>query len=339
MYNTAMPKHSTKKYAFDVVTIGAATRDVFVTSKRFQTVRDAAAPDGFDACFPLGSKIDLDTIVFETGGGATNAAVTFSRFGLTTACVGRVGKDTGGREIIERLEAEGVDVSGIQTDPKRHTGYSIILLAGSGHRSILVHRGASAAIDGAKIGWNALSPSWIYLTSVGGDFPLLKQIFLAAKRHRIHVAWNPGNAELELGMKKLTPFLLQSDILDMNREEAAALTDMPPRDIERIIHRLGSVPRQALVVTDGQRGAYVNSRGVTWHAPALEGKRVNTTGAGDAFGSGFVAAAIKTGNLEKALRAGILNSTGVVTHMGAKAGILKKFPTVKDLEKVKIKPF
>lgn len=334
-----MSKKHAKTHAFDVVAIGGATRDVFIQSRRFQTVRDPSAPDGFDACFPLGAKIDVEKILFETGGGATNAAVTFSRFGLKTACVSRVGKDVGGREVVELLKADGINTSAVQMDPKLHTAYSIILLSGSGHRAILVHRGAGAKIDGAKIDWKALSPKWIYLTSVAGDLALLKQIFAAAKRRDIRIAWNPGNAELELEMKKLTPLLLQCDILDLNREEAAALADMPPRQLDRIIHRLGSMPRQALVVTDGSRGAYVNSRGITWHAPALAGKRVNTTGAGDAFGSGFVAAAIKTGNLEKALRVGILNSTGVVTHMGAKAGILKKFPTVKEMRRVQIKPF
>lgn len=332
-----MPKKPSKTHAFDVVTIGAATRDVFVQSTRFQTVRDPAAPEGFDTCFPLGAKIDVEKILFETGGGATNAAVTFSRFGLKTACVCRVGKDVGGGEVVERLKADGIDAASVQTDPKLHTAYSIILLSGSGHRAILVHRGASAAIDGAKIDWKTLSPKWIYLTSVAGDLALLKRIFQAARARDIRIAWNPGNKELELGLKKLTPFLVQCDILDLNREEAAELADMAPRRLADILRRLGAMPRQALVVTDGSRGAYVHARNVTWHAPALTGKRVNTTGAGDAFGSGFVAAAIRTGNLEKGLRVGILNSTGVVTHMGAKAGILKTFPTVKEMKRVKVK--
>lgn len=53
---------------------------------------------------------------------------------------------------------------------------------------------------------------------------------------------------------------------------------------------------------------------------------MNTTGAGDAFGSAFVATLAKGLYLDDALRAGLLNALGVVTHMGAKAGILKKFP-------------
>ncbi|MFH1078120.1 MAG: carbohydrate kinase family protein [Patescibacteria group bacterium] len=334
-----MPSKTTGSKGFDIVTIGAAVRDVFIRSRKFQSVRDPSAPDGFDTCFPLGAKIDIDDILFETGGGATNAAATFSRFGLRTACIGRIGKDVGGRELTEQLRGLGIDTSAFQVDPKRSTAYSIILLSGSGHRAILVHRGASAHIDPLKVNLRSLAPTWIYLTSVGGNLPLLKRLFAAAKASQIHVAWNPGNAELAHGMKKLLPLLMQADILDLNREEAVTLADMPPRHLDAILHLLGTVPRQALVVTDGPAGAYVHSRGVTWHAPALTGKRVNATGAGDAFGSAFVAAAIKTGNLETALRVGMLNAMGVVTHMGAKAGILKKFPTAKEMRRVKVKPY
>jgi len=328
---------TTQKTRARVLTIGAATRDVFVLSPRFKHVRDADAPDGFDTCFPLGAKIDIDRIVFETGGGATNAAVTFTRFGLKTATVARIGKDLGGRELSERIKRDGIDVSALQEDAKEGTGYSLILVSGTGQRAILVFRGASRNINAKLIPWKRLDPDWVYLTSVAGNKTILADIFRAAKTRKMNVAWNPGNAELALGLKMLTPWLLQTDILLLNREEAAELADAPPRHLDAILHRLSPLPRQALVVTDGQNGAYVHARGTTWYAPALPGKRVNTTGAGDAFGSAFTAAAIVTGNLETGLRAGMLNSLGVITHMGAKAGILKDFPSAKDLKRVNVK--
>jgi ribokinase len=334
-YNGAMPTAKSRKT--DVLTIGAATRDVFIQSPRFKLERDPHAPDGFDTCFPLGSKIDIDKIIFETGGGATNAAVTFVRFGLKTATVARIGNDLGGRELRERLVEHKIDVGPLQEDKTEGTGYSLILVSGTGQRAILVYRGASRDIDAKKIDWNGLDPSWVYLTSVAGNETILKDIFTSTKKRKINVAWNPGNAELELGLKALMPWILETDILILNREEAAELADVAPRHLDGIFHRLSPLPRQALVVTDGGKGAYVHARGTTWYAPALAGKRINTTGAGDAFGSAFTAMAIKTGNLELGLRAGMLNSLGVITHMGAKAGILKRLPTKQELAKVKVK--
>ena len=320
-----------------ILTIGAATRDVFVQSEGFLKMADRTAPDGFDTCLPSGAKIAVEQIVFETGGGATNAAVTFSRFGLRTACVCRVGDDANGREVAARLVKEKVNVSAIQTDEERQTGYSTILIAGSGERTILVYRGASSHVDASAIPWKTLAPDWIYLTSLGGDEKALTRIFAEAKRRSIRIIWNPGNNELAFGLKKVGAWIEQCDILNLNREEAAALTDLPPRDLKGIIHTLSTLPRRALIVTDGAHGAYLSAHGSNWFAPALPAKRVNTTGAGDAFGSAFAAAAIKTGELEIGLRAGMLNATGVVTHMGAKAGILKRYPTEAALARVKIK--
>lgn len=322
-------------FLFDVVTIGAATRDVFLRSEQFERRKDSHAPDGFDACFPMGAKIDIDDVIFETGGGATNAAVTFQRLGCKTACVARIGRDIDGAEIIERLKKEKISANYLQRDPKQNTGYSVILLAGSGHRSILVHRGASNILD-PHIPWQKLRPRWVYLTSVAGNKKLLTNLFREQKKRDLHVAWNPGNAELEMGLKQLTPWLSQCDIVILNRTEAAILTDESPRHLESIMHRLSILPRQALVITDGEHGAYVAARGTKWHAPALRAKRINTTGAGDAFGSAFTATAIKTGNLDQSLRVALLNATGVITHMGAKAGILKAFPSKKELERVKV---
>jgi sugar/nucleoside kinase (ribokinase family) len=319
---------------FDVITIGSATQDVFVKSAGWKERPDGSAPDGIDACIPLGSKLGIDELVFATGGGATNAAVTFSRFGLKTACFSRVGNDETGDSIIRQLKSERIETNGIQRDTDRTTGYSIILVSGEGYRGILTHRGAASHLDAKQFPWHRsgkivnrpYKAKWIYLTSIGGDVKTLKSIFDHAKKMGARVAWNPGNAELELGRKKLLPFLKATDVLLVNREEAAMLAHVAPRFLEDAMKKLGELPRQALVITDGKNGAYVRTHGATLYSPALRGKRLNTTGAGDAFGSAFVGALAKGHYMDDALRAGLLNAHGVVTHMGAKAGILKKFP-------------
>ena len=322
--------------SFDVITLGAATQDVFVFSKQFEETPDAAAPDGLDACLPLGSKIGLDDLIFATGGGATNAAVTFSRFGLKTACLARVGKDAAGDDVAAQLKQDRVETRFIQRDASLRTAYSIILVSGSGHRAILTYRGASAKLSSQEIPWNGLSAKWVYVTSLAGDLAMLKQAFAFADRVGARVAWNPGNAELKLGRKKLEPFLRKCAVLDVNREEAAVLADAAPESLDTIIGTLASLPRLALLVTDGGNGAYVHAGGKTLFAPALKAKRVNTTGAGDAFGSGFVAALAHGADTKTALQTAMLNATGVITHMGAKAGILKKMPTQNEQARVKV---
>ncbi len=315
----------------DVLTIGAATRDIFVASDHFERVLAKTAPDGYNACVPLGSKISVDMMDFQTGGGATNAAVTFARQGFTTGCIARVGKDASGKDVVEELKKEKVMTDAMQIDAKKFTGHSIILLSGHGSRAILTERGASKMLDAKLIQWKTLKTKWIYLTSLSGNMASLKRIFADAKKQRVQIAWNPGNAEIAFGLKTLLPYLLQADIVMMNREEAADLVGTAPRMMDKVMARLGHVPRQVLVITDGAAGAYAHSRGVTWHVAGLKGKRINTTGAGDAFGSGFVASVIKDGDVVKALQAASVNAFGVVSHMGAKRGILKRKASPKEL--------
>ncbi len=327
----------TAKNAYDVLAIGAAVRDIFVRSSAFETTPDKKAPDGFDTCLMMGAKVPVDELVYASGGGATNAAVTFARWGLRTAAVGRVGNDFHARDIVAELKREHIDIKAMQTDHEHPTGTSIILLAGSGHRAILTARGAGKDIDPKQIPWSKLNSRWIYMTSFAGNLKLLDDVFAHARKTLARVAWNPGNAEIHLGLKKLGPYVLHCDILILNREEAAELTDRPPRDLEGILNVLGPMPRTALVITDGSKGAYAHANGTTWFVEPAKGKRINTTGAGDAFGSGFTAGVIRTGDIEKALRCASLNATGVVTHMGAKTGILHGFPTPAAQRKVRTK--
>ena len=68
---------------FDVITIGTAAKDTFLISRFFKILKDSKHlkkfdfPTGEAQCFALGGKIELDNQVIATGGGATNAAVTF----------------------------------------------------------------------------------------------------------------------------------------------------------------------------------------------------------------------------------------------------------------------
>ena len=80
-----------------VLTFGAASQDVFVSGKALTAKRDVRSHDYIEQ-FPLGAKVDLEEITFDTGGGATNAAVTFARQGFDVSYVGKIGRDPAGTE-------------------------------------------------------------------------------------------------------------------------------------------------------------------------------------------------------------------------------------------------
>jgi len=114
-----------------ILTFGAATQDVFLTGKALHARRDVRSRDYVEQ-FPLGAKIDVEHVYFDTGGGATNAAVTFARQGLHAGFVGKIGHDPAGVEVMRVLRREGVATDRVVHDPKLNTGYSTLLVAPTG---------------------------------------------------------------------------------------------------------------------------------------------------------------------------------------------------------------
>lgn len=324
---------------YDVITIGSATRDVFVKSTALEVHLKDHSATSMEGCFPLGAKIEVDDLIPETGGGATNAAVTFGRLGLRVATVAAVGDDAAGREISSVLTDEGVDVSLLQTSKAERTGFSVILLAGSGERTVFVYRGAAEKLRTAAIPWRSLSAKWFYVSSIGGDLKLMRKLLDHAAKRRIKVAWNPGSKEIRQGLRALSPLIRKVDLFNLNKEEAAQLVSTDPQNFAHILKSLRPLPRRALIVTDGLAGAYAAEGTTTWHSGIIDVPRINVTGAGDAFGSGVVAGLLKKDDVRYALAVGTWNATGVVQQMGAKRGLIHAYPSPKAVTQVSVKPW
>src|ERR1019366_7522994 len=90
-----------------ILTFGGATQDVFLTGRSLHARRDVRTRDYVEQ-FPLGAKINVDNVYFDTGGGATNAAVTFARQGMHVGYIGKIGHDPAGAEVVRVLRREGV---------------------------------------------------------------------------------------------------------------------------------------------------------------------------------------------------------------------------------------
>ena len=302
-----------------ILTFGAATQDVFLSGKALHARRDVRTRDYVEQ-FPLGAKIDVENVHFDTGGGATNAAVTFARQGLSAGYVGKIGHDPAGAEVIRVLRREGVTTDRVVTDPKLTTGFSTLLVASTGERTILTHRGASHALTAKDIAIRTLDPDWFYISSLAGNMDLLSKLLKHANNHQIQVALDPGAAELKEA-KKLKALLPLITVLKANAEELRQIfggSDLR----ETVIRAEGICPY--VVGTNGAAGSYAVVAGKLYQAGSYQKvKVVDRTGAGDAFGSGFVAAIAKGQPVEEALTLASANATGVVAKMGAKTGILK----------------
>jgi len=319
---------------FDVITFGSATRDVFLRSRALELHKEHGVTE---ACFPFGSKLNVEEIVFETGGGATNSAVTFARLAkFKTAAVTCVGDDGSGAEVIAALKSDGVDTRFVERQSGAITSYSTILLSGAAERTILTYRGPSAAPRRERVPWSRISADLFYVSSLSGDLEMLAAILDRAARIGAKAIMNPGGGEFAQPAAKLHPLLSRLDLVIVNREEAARLTGAPIGDLARLVAGMRRLNARS-VITDGRAGAYAVTARDLLHADIVPSKRVNMTGAGDAFDSGFASAILKHYDLRAALAVGTLNATGVVQHNGAKVGILRAWPSSHAISRVKIR--
>jgi sugar/nucleoside kinase (ribokinase family) len=299
-----------------VVSIGAAVQDVFLQGKIFKPQREHGTLVNE---FALGTKNEIEGVTFATGGGATNASVTFARLGFNSWYMGVIGTDIAGRAVVEDLHHEGVNTNLLHRRDDIGTGYSSILLSPSGERTILTYRGASSQYDLSSKSFASVKPDWFYISSLSGDIASLKAVIAYAKQKKIKVAINPGKGELL--SREFKSLLDDIDILSINKEEMEQL--FGTADLFTLLKKAqAKVPM--VVVTDGPKGSYVIDGEAIYQAGMYKDvKVVDRAGAGDAFSSGFVATIAKGGSVPEAITYGSANSTSVVQYIGAKAGILR----------------
>lgn len=297
----------------DIVSIGAATVDIFVKSNDFNVNQE-------HLILPYSAKTEITQSLFTSGGGATNSAVSFSRLDLKSACLSLVGTDPLTTYISHDLNLNHVDTSLLIERDTETTDFSVILVAPDGGRTILTNRGESRL--GVKdINWEQIKLcSWIYITSLEGNLDLLEQLVGFAIEHSIKVALNPGNRELDQ-LSHLIPLISHLDFLLLNRVESEKLTSQKFDD-SHFWTKLNSFGAKIVAVTNGRDGAYVYSGEQHFYSPIINTNPVDETGAGDSFGSAFVAGLFHNLSLEDCLKWGIKNSASVVSALGAKSGLL-----------------
>jgi sugar/nucleoside kinase (ribokinase family) len=289
-------------------------------------------------CLPLGAKMEISEPVFATGGGATNAAVTFARQGFKTASLFKIGKDLAGEEVIREMKKEKVSALEIK-DGKLKTDYSAILVADSGERTILNYRGASANLKESEIPFNSLSAKWVYVSPGNLPFETIKKIFSHFSKNGANIAFNPSRRYLDMGIKKLEPLLNMTKVVLLNREEASELTGITYEKEKELFERLDKAVKGIAVMTEGPKGLVISDGKTVYRGGIFKNKKiVDRTGAGDSFGSGFVAGLMRKNNIEYAIRLGLANATSVIEHFGAKKGIISKseFQTSKRWKSIRI---
>ena len=306
-------------YMYDVITVGSSTIDVFanVESEEIK-IRSSKGNEELIA-YPAGSKILIKELDFLTGGGGTNTAVCFSRLGLKVAYLGKMGHGSNSGLIIRRLKQEKIDFVGTKSQ-KYHAGYSVVLESMGGDRTILTYKGANNYLDFKEINKKKLKTKWFYFSSmVDKSYETLEKLSDFAKKNNIQIAFNPSNYLAEKGFDFLKKILENTDLLVLNKEESELIVGKG--EIPELILRLMKLGPNKVVITNGKNGAYTIEKNILYKVIPNKVHAKETTGAGDAFASTYLAGIINGYSVEDRLRFASLNASFVVQEKGAKNGL------------------
>ena len=307
---------------FQLLSIGDASLDTFITPSESETMCSLDTKKCL-ICFRYGEKIPVKNLEFSIGGNAANNAVGATRLGIKTAIVLTLGADYIGNQIVQALGAEKLDLTYVIQQPATNSNYSSIVTYG-GERTIFTYHAPRSYEFPVKL---PITP-WVYLTSMGQSFrPFYNHVSdWLAKNPDIKVAFNPGSWQIKSGLETIAGIMRRTNIVFVNREEAEKLTGSSPSQgkEKELLTALSGLGPKVSVITDGGNGAFLYDGKKYLKVGTLPVDPYERTGAGDAFGSGFLSAVIKGKTYEEALIWGTLNSASVIGYVGSQKGLVRE---------------
>lgn len=307
----------------EIIVVGDMGIDIFLElDKEEFHVHHSHHPEKQEICFSYADKIPVEHMQKTIAGNACNVAVGVRRLGIPSTLVSIIGKDEEARLIQKELLREGVDMRFMKQD--KRTNLSAVLNY-NGERTIFVYhepreyklpklpKAKFLYLTSMRTGWEVIVDDLAeYLDKTGTKF-----------------AYQPGTFQLRAGSKISQKLLDRTEILFVNKEEAALFTGKPAStpisQLLTAVHRLG--PR-IVVITDGPTGSYASDSSGQYKLGIFDVPVVERTGCGDAFATGFMSAIASGKDVQEAMRWGSFESAGVLQQVGPQAGLLRH----KDLD-------
>ncbi|MEP7162965.1 MAG: carbohydrate kinase family protein [Candidatus Moraniibacteriota bacterium] len=317
-----------------VICIGSVSKDIFFPTDEgviIETPEDLASQT--KVAFELGGKFRAKDRFEAVGGVAANVSQGLSRLGVSAWCYSKVGRDEIGNWIEKELVRNEVHLESFFIDPKVKSDLSaIIVITQTGDRLIFHNRDANEKLE--IIPEKLEGADWYFVSALNGPWEKnLTHILELRRSHGIHLAMNPGQHNLKGNPKLILEALREIDVLFLNKDEALELLlkggiEDDPKKLKSetfLIEKLHEQGVGVVALTDGKRGAWASFGDDIYHADIYEPKGlVDTTGAGDAFASGFFGAYLHKLPVEACLQYGIANAGSVVGSYGASSGLLNQ---------------
>lgn len=287
-----------------VVVVGSINMDLVTRCKR--------APKGGETLF--GEEFSQ-----VPGGKGANQAVAIGKLGTNVIMLGKIGKDSFGKDMLASMEKNGVNIQHIEEGEKA-TGIAKIIVEESGQNRILVVAGANSEVDKEYVDRHlaAIKESDIVVTQLEIPIETVEYTLKKAKEFGKITILNPAPA------RELSDEIIKnSDFIIPNESELALITGMAvetEEEIKKAGKKLLDMGVKNLIITLGSKGSlHLNRDKCEFHS-AYKVKAIDTTAAGDSFIGGVVRE-LNGDNISEAIEFGTKVSAIAVTKKGAQTSI------------------
>lgn len=306
----------------DVIGIGALNADLILRTN--EIIKDGES--------------QIKEIATVPGGSAANTIYGLAKLGLKTGFIGIVGKDQNGKMLLDSYRKVGTDIGHIKSTKMAKTGCVLCLSDLLGNRSMYIYPGANKLLSLVESDYNyAAGTTILHLSSFANPQQFQLQLILLDKvKNDVKVSFSPGMLYATTGLEHLKTIFSRTHILFLNKDEIEVMTGKSFAKGAAECQRAGC---EIVVVTFGRGIVHHNNRICCYirtgdseyyikTAPLIGSKNLETTGAGDAFMTGFLFSYFVKANLENCGRAGDTMARFAIAKTGARKG----FPSLEQLK-------
>ncbi|MCJ7701140.1 MAG: carbohydrate kinase family protein [Anaerolineales bacterium] len=280
-------------------------------------------------CYPVNNvprheSIAFDEVTVSPGGCGSNTAIGLAALGIPTGIVARTGEDDSAELLFRYWERVGVDTRFVRRTPGRPTGTSVGLVDDDFQPRFVHTSGANQELTAAVIDPKAFKIAGVRFFYLAGFFVLPNVIEDVAERldqlrqlgisTSLDVVFSTSmdDPRLRAALWAALPHL---DYFIANRHEAFRLTG--EEHYEQAAANLKARGANSVILKLGPAGCYALSESFTGLVPGEKVNVIDTTGAGDAFAAGFIAALARGSGLQAACQAGNRAGAKICTRLGA----------------------
>lgn len=277
-----------------------------------------------------GETINANKVTVAGGGKGANQAIAATKSGADCYFISRVGDDSFADFLLAQLQKYGVKTDYVQKTANTATGQAYITLNEAGQNDIIIDHGANYELKPEDIerAEGLIADAECIIAQLETPLASTLYAFKLAKANGVMTILNPAPA-----IEKIPSELLEvTDVITPNETESALITGIKiesEADLAKNAAKLHELGVENVIITYGDKGAYIATTKVEKLVPAFKVKAVDTTAAGDTF-LGFLAGSLDTdlANIEKAATIASKASSLAVQKLGAQPSI----PSIAEVE-------